>query len=80
LVWFLWQHTYFNWGDTDCAEETTCRGRQYLFMVKFSMVSIILDLWLVTDGFNFAALVILMILNMSQKVVTGKQLTMVVKN
>jgi hypothetical protein len=46
-------------------------------MVKFSMVSIILDLWLVTDGFNFAALVILMILNMSQKVVTGKQLTMV---
>ncbi len=20
----------FNWGDTDCAEETTCRGRQYL--------------------------------------------------
>lgn len=19
----------FNWGDTDCAEETTCRGRQY---------------------------------------------------
>lgn len=26
----------FNWGDTDSAEETTCRGRQYLrFMVKF---------------------------------------------
>jgi DNA polymerase elongation subunit (family B) len=21
---------YFNWGDTDSAEETTCRGRQYL--------------------------------------------------
>ena len=20
----------FNWGDSDCAEETTCRGRQYL--------------------------------------------------
>ena len=26
----------FNWGDSDCAEETTCRGRQYLrLMVKF---------------------------------------------
>jgi DNA polymerase elongation subunit (family B) len=25
----------FNWGDTNCAEETTCRGRQYLrLMVK----------------------------------------------
>lgn len=25
----------FNWGDTDCAEETTCLGRQYLrLMVK----------------------------------------------
>lgn len=25
----------FNWGDSDCAEETTCRGRQYLrLMVK----------------------------------------------
>lgn len=25
----------FNWGDVDCAEETTCRGRQYLrLMVK----------------------------------------------
>jgi hypothetical protein len=33
-----------------------------------------------TDGFNFAVPVILMILNMSQKVVTGKQPTMVVKN
>ena len=28
----------FNWGDIDCAEETTCRGRQYLrLMVKFFM-------------------------------------------
>lgn len=26
----------FNWGDSDCAEETTCRGRQYLrLMVRF---------------------------------------------
>jgi len=26
----------FNWGDSDCAEETTCRGRQALrLMVKF---------------------------------------------
>jgi hypothetical protein len=56
LVWFLWCTIYFNWGDTDCAEETTCRGRQYLGLwLNFSMVSIILDLWLVTDGFNFAA-------------------------
>jgi len=28
----------FNWGDINCAEETTCRGRQYLrLMVKFFM-------------------------------------------
>jgi len=28
----------FNWGDVNCAEETTCRGRQYLrLMVKFFM-------------------------------------------
>ena len=46
----------FNWGDTDCAEETTCRGRQSLrFMVKFftekyGFRPLVLD----TDGCNFA--------------------------
>lgn len=45
----------FNWGDTDCAEETTCRGRQYLrYMVKFftekyNFKALVLD----TDGCNF---------------------------
>jgi DNA polymerase elongation subunit (family B) len=37
----------FNWGDTDSAEETTCRGRQYLrLMVKFF-----------TEKYGFRALV-----------------------
>lgn len=46
----------FNWGDTDCAEETTCRGRQYLrLMVKHffeghNFRPLVGD----TDGFNFA--------------------------
>ena len=45
----------FNWGDTDCAEETTCRGRQYLrLMVKhftegYGFRPLVGD----TDGFNF---------------------------
>ena len=47
----------FNWGDSDSAEETTCRGRQYLrLMVKFftekhGFRALVGD----TDGFNFAA-------------------------
>jgi DNA polymerase elongation subunit (family B) len=46
----------FNWGDSDCAEETTCRGRQYLrlmvrhFCEKYGFVALVGD----TDGFNFA--------------------------
>lgn len=37
----------FNWGDSDCAEETTCRGRQYLrLMVRFF-----------TEKYGFRALV-----------------------
>lgn len=46
----------FNWGDTDCAEETTCRGRQYLrlmvkfFYEKYNFRPLVGD----TDGFNFA--------------------------
>lgn len=46
----------FNWGETNCAEETTCRGRQYLrlmvrhFKEKFNFKPLILD----TDGVNFA--------------------------
>ena len=45
----------FAWGDTDCAEETTCRGRQYLrlmvdFFVKKGFRPLVGD----TDGFNFA--------------------------
>lgn len=46
----------FNWGDSDCAEETTCRGRQYLrLMVKhftegYGFRPLVGD----TDGFNFA--------------------------
>ncbi len=47
----------FNWGDTDSAEETTCRGRQYLrlmvrhFTEKYNFRPLVGD----TDGFNFAA-------------------------
>ena len=46
----------FNWGDTNCAEETTCRGRQYLrlmvrhFTEKYGFKPLVGD----TDGFNFA--------------------------
>lgn len=46
----------FNWGDTNCAEETTCRGRQYLrlmvrhFSEKYGFKPLVGD----TDGFNFA--------------------------
>jgi DNA polymerase I len=46
----------FNWGDSDCAEETTCRGRQYLrlmvkhFSEKYGFKPLVGD----TDGFNFA--------------------------
>ena len=45
----------FAWGDTNCAEETTCRGRQYLrlmvdFFVKKGFRPLVGD----TDGFNFA--------------------------
>jgi len=45
----------FPWGDTDCAEETTCRGRQYLrLMVKFFVDRGFRPLVGDTDGFNFA--------------------------
>lgn len=46
----------FNWGDTNCAEETTCRGRQYLrlmvrhFYEKYDFKPLVGD----TDGYNFA--------------------------
>jgi DNA polymerase elongation subunit (family B) len=46
----------FNWGDVDCAEETTCRGRQYLrlmvkhFHEKYGFRPLVGD----TDGYNFA--------------------------
>jgi DNA polymerase elongation subunit (family B) len=46
----------FNWGDTNCAEETTCRGRQYLrlmvkhFCEKYGFKALVGD----TDGFNFS--------------------------
>jgi DNA polymerase elongation subunit (family B) len=46
----------FNWGDSNCAEETTCRGRQYLrlmvrhFWEKYGFRPLVGD----TDGFNFA--------------------------
>lgn len=46
----------FPWGDLDCAEETTCRGRQYLrlmvkhFHEKHGFRPLVGD----TDGFNFA--------------------------
>jgi len=45
----------FPWGDTDCAEETTCRGRQSLrlmvrfFKGKYNFEPLVLD----TDGCNF---------------------------
>ena len=45
----------FNWGDSNCAEETTCRGRQYLrhmvkfFKNKYKFNPLVLD----TDGCNF---------------------------
>ena len=47
----------FNWGDTDSAEETTCRGRQYLrLMVKhFTETHGFRALVMDTDGANFAA-------------------------
>ena len=47
----------FNWGETNSAEETTCRGRQYLrlmvryFTEKHGFRALVGD----TDGFNFAA-------------------------
>ncbi len=46
----------FNWGDTDSAEETTCRGRQYLrLMVKhFTETHGFRPLVGDTDGFNFS--------------------------
>tara|TARA_R110000824_G_scaffold106610_17_gene252146 strand:- start:25827 stop:29336 length:3510 start_codon:yes stop_codon:yes gene_type:complete len=45
----------FNWGDLECAEETTCRGRQYLrLMVKFFVDKGFTPLVGDTDGFNFA--------------------------
>ena len=45
----------FPWGDINCAEETTCRGRQYLrLMVKFFMDLNFRPLVGDTDGFNFA--------------------------
>jgi DNA polymerase elongation subunit (family B) len=46
----------FNWGDTNSAEETTCRGRQYLrlmvrhFCKKHGFKALVGD----TDGFNFS--------------------------
>ena len=45
----------FAWGDTNCAEETTCRGRQYLrLMVKFFTDRGFRALVMDTDGANFA--------------------------
>lgn len=45
----------FPWGDTDCAEETTCRGRQYLrLMVRYFTERGFRALVLDTDGVNFA--------------------------
>lgn len=47
----------FNWGDTNCAEETTCRSRQYLrlmvwfFVEKYGFKPLVLD----TDGCNFSS-------------------------
>jgi len=45
----------FPWGDVDCAEETTCRGRQYLrLMVHYFVEKGFRPLVGDTDGFNFA--------------------------
>lgn len=45
----------FNWGDTNCAEETTCIGRQSLrLMVKFFTDRGFRALVMDTDGANFA--------------------------
>ena len=46
----------FPWGDTFCAEETTCRGRQYLRLMvsHFHGVHGFRPLVGDTDGFNFA--------------------------
>ena len=45
----------FNWGDTDCAEETTCRSRQSLrLMVREFKERGFRPLVGDTDGFNFA--------------------------
>ena len=45
----------FPWGETDCAEETTCRGRQYLrLMVKFFTDKGCVCLLLDTDGVNYS--------------------------
>jgi len=45
----------FPWGDTDCAEETTCRGRQYFrLLVKFFKDMGFRPLVGDTDGVNFA--------------------------
>ena len=44
----------FPWGDLDCAEETTCRGRQSLrLMIKFFYEKGFKPLVGDTDGFNF---------------------------
>jgi DNA polymerase elongation subunit (family B) len=44
----------FNWGDLECAEETTCRGRQSLrLMIKFFSERGFNPLVGDTDGFNF---------------------------
>lgn len=46
----------FPWGDINCAEETTCRGRQYLrlltkfFYERYGFRPLVMD----TDGINFA--------------------------
>jgi DNA polymerase I len=45
----------FPWGDSDCAEETTCRGRQYLrLLVRFFTDRGFRALVMDTDGVNFA--------------------------
>lgn len=45
----------FPWGDLDSAEETTCRGRQYLrLMVRYFQGHGFRPLVGDTDGFNFA--------------------------
>ena len=46
----------FPWGDTSCAEETTCRGRQYLRLMvsHFHGTHAFRPLLGDTDGINFA--------------------------